>query len=61
MELSDEDQPPEEIWLDPEALTAHFADVKERWKAGSSGGKDWERIEDAPMTENELAKEWRRE
>lgn len=55
MELGD-DQPPEEIWLDQEALSAHFDSVREKWAAGSSG----DAVQDAPMTENELAKEWRR-
>lgn len=47
MELSEEDQPPEEIWLDSEALTGHFESVKTRHSAGSEG------TEDVPMWENE--------
>lgn len=59
MELGEEDRPPEEIWLDTEALDEWFSDVKARWSA-KANGENWEPVSDRPMTENELAKEWRR-
>ena len=45
-------RPPSEIWLDEEALTAHFEAVKDRLKSGS-GGDDSESI---PTEQNELTK-----
>lgn len=50
-ELSEEDQPDESIWLDPEALAGHFENVKMRRSAGSGDG--FEPVEAAPMWENE--------
>lgn len=52
--MSEEDQPPEEIWLDPEAINEHFERVKARWKSGSSAGM--EPIEQPPMVDNELTR-----
>lgn len=57
--MPEDDQPPEEIWLDNEALTSHFQAVKEKWKAEYGSGSG-DTVESAPMTDNELAKEWRR-
>jgi hypothetical protein len=37
-EMTDEQRPPEEIWLDDEALSDHFEGVKAAMKAGTSGG-----------------------
>lgn len=56
LELQEEDQPPEEIWLDPEKLELHWEDVKARW-AAKSGGE--EPLEERPMWDNDLAKGWR--
>lgn len=56
MELQDEDRPPEDIWLDSDALDEWFGAVKQRWN-NKHGGED---IEEVPLDENELAKEWRR-
>lgn len=44
-ELTDEQRPPEEIWLDDEALSDHFESVKNAMKSGSSGGSDMEPID----------------
>jgi hypothetical protein len=49
MEMSDEDQPAEEIWLSPEDLAGHFASVRERHAAGSGGDE----VEQVPMWDNE--------
>lgn len=52
MEMSDEDQPPERIWLDDEALADHFERVRERYRSGSSS--DREEVPD--LEQNELTK-----
>lgn len=45
-------RPPEDIWLDEEALGDHFENVRQRVKSGdTSGGEDWE---DIPQQQNEL-------
>lgn len=36
-EMSDEDRPPEAIWLQGEMLSNHFDQVKARYKAKASG------------------------
>ena len=57
MELG-EDAPPEEIWLDDDALEAHFDGLRTRHESTASG----EAIEQAPMDDNyndEIAK-WRK-
>ena len=59
MELREEDQPAEELWLDSDALAMHFDAVKERWKSGSSG-EEWETIDGGGMQENDLAKDIRK-
>lgn len=53
--MSDEYQPPEEIWLDDEALADHFDNVKRKMRNPSSGGDDWESIDD-PGSQNELTR-----
>lgn len=55
--MREEDQPPEHIWLDDEAVTEHFARVKERWASGSSG---MEPIEEVPLEQNETTRGLRR-
>lgn len=57
-ELQEEDVPPEEIWLDDEALNAHFDDVRERWKSKGSGGQT-EAVADVDE-QNELTRGLRR-
>jgi hypothetical protein len=37
MEMRDEDQPPEQIWLNPEALDAHFDWVKDKYRSKAEG------------------------
>lgn len=56
--MSEEHQPPEEIWLDDEALADHFDNVK-RNLSRSSSGDDWEPIGDAG-TQNELTRDLRK-
>lgn len=58
MELPDDQQPPESIWLNPKALNEHFERVTERIKGEGRGGM--EPIEDMPMMQNELTAELRR-
>lgn len=58
MELREEDQPAEELWLDPDALALHFDAVKARWKGDS--GPEWESIDNTSMQENDFAKEIRK-
>lgn len=52
MELPEDDMPEEELWLDQEAITKHFADVKARYrqKREESSG-EWEQIEERPTFE----------
>lgn len=56
MELPDESQPPEQIWLNPEALNAHFERISR--EAKGSGGR--EPVEQVPMMENEYTSSLRR-
>jgi hypothetical protein len=59
-ELPDDDRPPERIWLDDKALTAHFEAVSERYRhPGSSGGSDWETIPGQDFAQNELTAQYR--
>lgn len=50
--MLEEDQPPERIWLDPEALEAHFDEVRRKRKSKSSGT---EKVPD--LQQNELTKD----
>lgn len=51
MEMPDKDRPPEEIWLNPEALNAHFEAVKARYASG-----DDEEVPGGELAQNELTK-----
>lgn len=55
-EMREEDQPPEKIWLDDDALNEHFTAVKERYSSGSA----MESIDDEPMEQNLLTKKLRK-
>jgi hypothetical protein len=57
MEMPDDDRPPEAIWLDDEALSDHFARVREKYSSGGAGG-GYESVPQADdqVTENALAK-----
>lgn len=57
MELPASDQPPEEIWLDQDALNEHFERVHARYGGDDDGGHDAEVV---PMTQNELTRDLRR-
>jgi hypothetical protein len=48
--IKDEDRPPEEIWLDGEAIQDWFARVKERRDSETAGE------ESVPMDQNEATK-----
>lgn len=56
MELADKDQPPEEIWLDQDALNEHFERVKARY--GGDGADDDADV--IPLKQNELTRDLRR-
>jgi hypothetical protein len=53
MEMSSDDQPPESIWLDNEALDAHFEAVKARYRSPRTAGEEMESV---PLEQNELTK-----
>jgi hypothetical protein len=53
LEMGEDDQPPERIWLDVEALDAHFTAVKERYRSPSAAGEEMESV---PLDQNELTK-----
>jgi hypothetical protein len=55
-ELPDEDRPAEEIWLDDEALAAHWDAVNERHRSSSGV----EAVPQADMQQNELTADFRR-
>lgn len=52
LELPEDDAPAEDLWLDQEAITKHFQDVKDRYREKReqrSGG--WEEVEERPLFE----------
>jgi hypothetical protein len=54
MELPEEEVPPRRIWHHEERLTAWFEAVDQKRKDRMSGTR-FESVEDADMTENEMA------
>lgn len=56
-ELSDDERPPEWIWLDDEAVSEHFELLAARRKSSSS---NFEEVPDADLTSNELTANLRR-
>lgn len=58
LEMKEEDQPPEAIWLDPEAIQGHFEKVKEKYEAQSAGNEVVS--ESGDYAENEAVKGLRR-
>jgi hypothetical protein len=50
MELPEDDQPPETIWLDGEAIAEHFERVNDRYKAKSQGMEVVEDLEQNQLT-----------
>jgi hypothetical protein len=56
MEMPSDDQPPEAIWLDDDAIAAHFERLRDKYASGS-GGPGWEPVPaGTDETENALAK-----
>lgn len=53
--MSDDQRPPQDIWMDDEALNAHFEAVRTKLRR-TSQGNDWE---DIPGDQNELTKKIR--
>jgi hypothetical protein len=45
------------MWLDDEALTDHFENVKARMRSGATSDDGWE---DIPTEQNELTRDLRR-
>jgi hypothetical protein len=58
-ELPDEDQPPQEIWLDDEKLAAHFEKVRDRYRS-ASGNSGMESVPQADLPQNELTASFKR-
>jgi hypothetical protein len=56
LELPDEDQPREAIWLNDEALDEHFAKVKERYASKAGGGMEDVPAAGAQMQDNEITR-----
>ena len=54
-EMPDDDQPPESMWLDDEALVDHFESIKQKYRDKSNGT---ESVPDG--VQNELTKGIRR-
>lgn len=54
--MRDEDQPPEEMWLDQEALEDHFRRLKEKYSS-NSGGQPMEQVD---LDQNELTRDLKR-
>ena len=54
-EMPEEDAPPKRIWLDNDALTTHFANLKAKRKAQSDPNAP--QAAEGPMQENSLAKD----
>jgi hypothetical protein len=60
--LPEEEQPPRHIWWSEEKLAKWFKEVKEARDAGTSpagGRSSYDAADDVPMTDNELAAEYR--
>jgi hypothetical protein len=60
LEMQEEDQPPQEIWLDSEKLELHFQAVRERYQSESNGNTEKVEEPEGGMMENELMKGWRK-
>ena len=54
--MKEEDQPPEHIWLDQEALNAHFESVMDRYRSPDGN----ESVPDPDFEQNELTRGLRR-
>jgi hypothetical protein len=54
LELPDDDQPPQSIWLDTEALIDHFDRIRERHK-----NPGMESVDDGPLSQNDLTKQFK--
>lgn len=55
MEMTEDDRPPERLWLDDEGLSDHFKKVREKYSNGSS---NTEQVPD--LEQNEITRELRR-
>lgn len=55
--MTDEQRPPQEIWLDDEALNDHFDSVKSRMRTGGASDDGWE---DIPTQQNEFTRDLKR-
>lgn len=48
--MSEQDRPPESIWLDPEAQQEHFERVMDRYRQPGTGGESVPDLDDNDMT-----------
>lgn len=55
-EMREEDQPPEDIWLDQEALNDHFQRLKEKYSS-NSGGEPMQLVD---LDQNEMTRDLKR-
>lgn len=57
--MTDDQRPPEEIWLDDEALSSHFDALRDKLRSTGSGesNDEWESV---PPAQNELTKDLRK-
>lgn len=51
-EMRAEDQPPEHLWLDDDALAEHLERISDRHRSGA----EWSEVPDAPLEQNELTR-----
>jgi frataxin-like iron-binding protein CyaY len=51
--MTEDEQPPEAIWLDSEALDAHFTQIRAKWKHTAGTGEE---LETVPLDQNELTR-----
>lgn len=56
LEMTEDDQPPEEIWLDPEAIAAHFETVREKYEQKAQGVE----VPEGDLADNEITRGLRR-
>lgn len=57
--LPEEEQPPRHIWYDDEQIADWFRDVRASRKQNVKRRSSYNDAEDAPMSDNELAAEYR--
>lgn len=57
--MPEDDQPPEHLWLDSEAIEGHFAYIRAKYTNGNASS-DMQAVPDpSEWDQNELTKQWR--